>query len=425
MNNALPLQWAGVSSQTSSSTSSTSSIVWKRWNGKCRFGKGQTILIEGDKLEPPITELRHLGTGAFASVFEVKVDGREDICALKAYTSKDATAAIRQKFENEIQNMSNVEHRHIAQFYAAYLHKKSNQTVEYGILMQPVAKEGTMEDLLSMCRRSHSKVSSEEKATLKKSFGCLASALALLHELMKRHKDLKPANLLIDEGKVLLTDFGSSFDGSAVQQMTTDTQDPKGHTWRYAAPEIKSGSSRNEKSDIFSMGGVFHEILCALVPEVPHYPDHYYEKADLIRSDLLSRPQISRIDASLPLIIADMLQSDPTARPSAAEIVARLSRASFCSKCVKEHQAIKKTKPTKARLTANENQISLDPQQFDQVFNRLLQQAELKGLTEPQLSRDERNVLARDPRARQHFFVQLHQRWRDELGEESDSDDSE
>jgi serine/threonine protein kinase len=81
---------------------------------------------------------------------------------------------------------------------------------------------------------------------------------------MIRHKDVKSDNILMHGGKVFLADFGSSWDGFAQGSLNTHSDDPKGHTSRYAAPEVITNDPRSAKSDIFSLGGVFYEIFCAL-----------------------------------------------------------------------------------------------------------------------------------------------------------------
>lgn len=46
------------------------------------------------------------------------------------------------------------------------------------------------------------------------STGCLSGGLAYLHGQQIKHKDIKPANILVNNGSVLLMDFGLSTDFS-------------------------------------------------------------------------------------------------------------------------------------------------------------------------------------------------------------------
>jgi serine/threonine protein kinase len=106
-------------------------------------------------------------------------------------------------------------------------------------------------------------VAESDIITLRRSFGCLATALAYLHEKQVRHKDIKPGNILLSEGRVYLCDFGISRDFSQNENSTTEGDVLK-FTQRYCAPEVSGREARNTKSDIWSLGCVFMEILSAI-----------------------------------------------------------------------------------------------------------------------------------------------------------------
>ena len=83
------------------------------------------------------------------------------------------------------------------------------------------------------------------------------------HKLRLKHKDIKPDNIIIDYfNSPLLTDFGSS-----TVDTGTPTYDTTDHTKKYAAPEVwlgRKGPGRTLKTDIFSLGCVFMEIVTLL-----------------------------------------------------------------------------------------------------------------------------------------------------------------
>jgi serine/threonine-protein kinase len=88
----------------------------------------------------------------------------------------------------------------------------------------------------------------------------LADALAYLHELGVRHRDVKPANLLVnEEGRLTLVDFGLAME--ADQTRLTQSNTTFG-TVSYAPPEwIKPEAMDPEKWDIYASGVVFWEML--------------------------------------------------------------------------------------------------------------------------------------------------------------------
>ena len=94
---------------------------------------------------------------------------------------------------------------------------------------------------------------------LQNAFGCLSAALQYLHNQRCRHKDIKPANILVKNGSVLLTDFGTSRNWAGDSGTTVGTSGP--YTPAYAAPEVVEWESRNEAADIWSLGCVFLEMV--------------------------------------------------------------------------------------------------------------------------------------------------------------------
>lgn len=77
----------------------------------------------------------------------------------------------------------------------------------------------------------------DRKICLRSFFGCLATAVAYLHAHKIRHKDIKPGNILVKDGRALLTDFGTSHNWS------DDTKSSSSGTVavltkRYCAPEV-------------------------------------------------------------------------------------------------------------------------------------------------------------------------------------------
>src|SRR3954453_12489516 len=86
----------------------------------------------------------------------------------------------------------------------------------------------------------------------------LLSALAHVHAAGILHRDVKPANILIDgEGRSHLTDFGIARppDATAMTQ-TGMVMGPA----RYLAPEVADGAPASERSDLYAAGRVVREV---------------------------------------------------------------------------------------------------------------------------------------------------------------------
>ena len=131
-----------------------------------------------------------------------------------------------QVIENELQTLKSLSHQHLVQLVGSYTDSSC-----VGLIMSPVA-EMNLETYLKGVKSQDSR-----KLRLRCFFGCLANALSYLHSRHVQHKDIKPANILVRQQKVYITDFGISRswdnDVSKTTQGTVFAFTP-----RYCAPEV-------------------------------------------------------------------------------------------------------------------------------------------------------------------------------------------
>ena len=135
----------------------------------------------------------------------------------------------------------------------------------------------------------------------------IADALDFAHRSGVVHRDVKPANILLNHhGDAMLADFG-------IAQSATKTGEfaPSVGTLRYMAPEQLTGGPVGPTADIFSLGIVLHETLTG---KTPHAGDR----------DLA-------VAASVPARIAPIcrraIRRDPAQRhPTAAALASDLRR---------------------------------------------------------------------------------------------------
>lgn len=92
----------------------------------------------------------------------------------------------------------------------------------------------------------------------------LVSAIANAHHNGIIHRDIKPQNILMDsEGNVKITDFGIAMALSATAHTKTNSVIGTVH---YLSPEQARGGMATKKSDIYSLGIVFYELLTGELP---------------------------------------------------------------------------------------------------------------------------------------------------------------
>ncbi|MBD7907177.1 Stk1 family PASTA domain-containing Ser/Thr kinase [Sporosarcina gallistercoris] len=122
----------------------------------------------------------------------------------------------------------------------------------------------------------------------------LVSAISNAHHNGIIHRDVKPQNILMDEdGDVKITDFGIAMALTATSH--TKTNSVLG-TVHYLSPEQARGGMATKKSDIYSLGIVFYELLTGKLPfsaesAVAIALKHLQEETPSVRADFPSIPQ--------------------------------------------------------------------------------------------------------------------------------------
>ncbi|KAF2244262.1 kinase-like protein [Trematosphaeria pertusa] len=293
-----------------------------------------------DKERLPYVLVRNLGHGANASVEMIRDRLSGSVYARKIFRNVYARNLdeAKREFHNEIRNMRRLaSHHHIVRIYATYMAHR-----ELALILTPVADGGDLAAVLDQYRDASDADRRRTSRILWGAFGCLASALAFMHKQTIRHKDIKPQNILIHEGSVLYTDFGISFDFSQ-QGHSTTTGYPRSFTRRYCAPEVADWNSRNSKSDVFSLGCVYIEILATLIPSrVPEslLDEPFYLKINESLGHGTCYDQCLSADR-VGSVIATMIMKDPEQRPSAEDVVSGWKGLSpeaskyFCQDCLK------------------------------------------------------------------------------------------
>lgn len=139
------------------------------------------------------------------------------------------------------------------------------------------------------------------------------------------HRDIKPANLLLDGmGRLKITDFGIV--KLAGESSLTRTGFNPG-TAEYMSPEQIRGLAVDARSDLYSLGVTFYEMLAGRLP-FPHAETG--SEYEVFRGHIeLEPPPLTSIQSHVPPVIAELvmraLAKNPDDRfPSAAEFLGAL-----------------------------------------------------------------------------------------------------
>ncbi|MEO7040033.1 MAG: protein kinase [Candidatus Elarobacter sp.] len=149
----------------------------------------------------------------------------------------------------------------------------------------------------------------------------LARALAVAHELGIVHRDVKPANILIDEQRVPhLTDFGLA---RAVDKVEADLTAPGVlvGTPHYVAPEQARYGYATAQADLYSLGAVLYFALAGVPPFTGAGAlDVALRRFEEDPPDL--RTRVAEVDPELAALVTELLAREPDERPAGATPVA-------------------------------------------------------------------------------------------------------
>jgi predicted Ser/Thr protein kinase len=243
--------------------------------------------------------LERIGGGGMGTVFKARDSVLNRIVALKVISGGDeVTDELRARFFREAQACARLTHPNIITIYD--LGEGDGRlfiVMEYldgRELKQLIAQQAsiTIEDKLSIMRQ-------------------VCDGLHYAHLQGIIHRDIKPGNILIrPDGQVKILDFGVARIADTEQGLTR-TGLIMG-TLRYVAPEQIRGLA-DARSDIFSVGAVFYELLSG---QAPFSGKSAPEILDQIRTQE-PRP-LQQIDPSLPAELAELvahaLRKDPAER---------------------------------------------------------------------------------------------------------------
>ncbi len=198
--------------------------------------------------------MKRLATSHFSSVYLARADRLRRNVVLKVIHRGASARELEdaERFQREYEIISSIAHRSIAEIYDfGVLPNQSYLAMEYfpcGDLRARLRNPLSVEESLYYLRS-------------------IAEALRVIHVFGILHRDLKPANVMLrEDNSPVLIDFGLAR-RSAEEYSVTGAGQVLGSPY-YISPEQSQGEKADARTDLYSLGVMFFEMLAGRKPYV-------------------------------------------------------------------------------------------------------------------------------------------------------------
>ncbi|KAF8772842.1 hypothetical protein HU200_005228 [Digitaria exilis] len=252
-----------------------------------------------------------LGSGAFGQVYlGMDLDSGE-LLAVKqvligsSNATREKAQAHVMELEDEVKMLKNLSHPNIVRYIGTVREENT-----LNILLEFVPG-GSIQSLLG-------RLGSFPEAVIRKYTRQLLQGLVYLHRNGIIHRDIKGANILVDnKGGIKLADFGAS---KQVEKLATATaaKTMKGTPY-WMAPEVIVGSGHNCSADIWSVGCTVIEMATGKPPW-----SHEYQEVSLLYyvGTTKSHPPIpEHLSPEAKDFLLKCLQKEPEMRSAASDLL--------------------------------------------------------------------------------------------------------
>jgi serine/threonine protein kinase/Flp pilus assembly protein TadD len=247
--------------------------------------------------------IEKLGEGGMGVVYKAEDTRLNRFAALKFLPHLGADEEEKKRFIQEARAGSSIEHNNICTVY------EIGETNDGKVFIALAYYDGMT--LKKKIQKGAIKIQEAFDITIQ-----IAEGLAKAHEQGITHRDIKPANIMItNDGVVKILDFGlAKLNG---QSGLTTVGTTLGTT-AYMSPEQASGAILDHRTDVWSLGAVFYEMLTG---EIPFKAEHDRAIMYMIINEELMPP--SSLDLKIPhkldTFISKMMTKDPGKRIQSME----------------------------------------------------------------------------------------------------------
>jgi serine/threonine protein kinase len=205
------------------------------------------------------TALRYVARGGMGMVLQgLSEDGRTQVAIKLLISRGDQSDAVR-RFREEVRALERIDHPHVVRVLG------SGETSGFSYLVMEWVDGQSLREIIRTNREASRYC---DAATATRWFHEVLQGLSVIHAAGMVHRDIKPANILVtSDGRARVSDLGLVKQlGEDATACTTTGMAPG--TFGYMSPEQLSSSAEvDERSDLYSLGVTFYELLTG---ERPH-----------------------------------------------------------------------------------------------------------------------------------------------------------
>jgi len=258
-----------------------------------------------------------MGAGGMASVYRARdLRLERDVAVKVLLPNLAADPTLAQRFEREALALAATAHPSVVKVFD--VEPGDPATGREPFYVMELCEGGSLADRLAPRGRL-------EPGELVAAVAAVAGGLADLHRRGFVHRDVKPHNILFDQERARLADFGLARPEQASDLTALTATGATVGTLAYLAPELLEGAAATPASDVYALGVVAFQGLTGRLPRPAG------SMTELVRSRTEPAPTVSSIAPELGTAfdgpVAAALAIDPEDRIGPLELADRLTGA--------------------------------------------------------------------------------------------------
>jgi HAMP domain-containing protein len=275
----------------------------------------RVVIEPGKVINNRFEIIKNIGVGGMGAVFQAFDQELNEVVALKVLKSGQENADDIEQMKDEIKVARRISHPNVVRIHDfGQLAKKVFISMEF-------VQGYTLEQILKFAKKLRPQAAKHAAIHI-------CEGLKAAHDSGVIHKDLKPANIIIElDASIKLMDFGiASVDNIISGERSSELI---GGTAAYISPEQALGKGADERSDIYSLGILLMEMF---IGQRPFYASN---DQDLMLKHVNEEPlpisyQWADAPQELEQLINQCLAKKPKDRPQSVQaVISRLKLIRF------------------------------------------------------------------------------------------------